>query len=190
MSDKTIRNLRLKADDCILVIVDVQERLMSSMKEETKNLISKNISILIQVAQKLEIPIIITEQYPKGLGKTLDEISSITPNIIPFEKISFSCMGSEEFVHSIRSLKRTKILLTGVETHVCCYQSTLDLLASGFIVHLISDATCSRKKHNWKTALSSLKDVGTYISSTEQVTFDLARVAGTDMFKLISSLVK
>ena len=109
MSDKAIQNLRLEADDCILVIVDVQERLMSSMKEETKNLISKNISILIQVAQKLEIPIIITEQYPKGLGKTLDEISSITPNIIPFEKISFSCMGSEEFVHSIRSLKRTKI---------------------------------------------------------------------------------
>ncbi len=190
MSDKTIQNLRLLADDCILVIIDVQERLMSSMEEEIKNLISKNILILIQVAQYLKIPIIVTEQYSKGLGKTLNEISSITPNVIPFEKNSFSCMGSEEFSNSIMNLKRTKILLTGVETHVCCYQSTLDLLESGFIVHLISDATCSRNKHNWKTALKSLKNAGTYISSTEQVIFDLARIAGTDVFKLISSLVK
>ena len=73
MSDKTIQNLRLHADDCVLVIIDVQERLMSSMEEETKNLISKNILILIQVAQYLKIPIIVTEQYSKGLGKTLKE---------------------------------------------------------------------------------------------------------------------
>ena len=190
MYDKTIQNLRLHADDCILVIVDTQERLMSSMEEKVRALVSKNISILIQVAQYLKIPIIITEQYPKGLGKTLNEISSIATNIIPLEKISFSCMGSEEFSNSIRNLKRTKILLTGVETHICCYQSTLDLLESGFIVHVISDATCSRNKHNWQIALNSLKDAGSYISTTEQVIFDLARVAGTDVFKLISSLVK
>ena len=190
MPHKEIKNLRLISDDCILVIVDVQKRLMSSMQEKIKKLILENISILIQVAHHLEIPIILTEQYPKGLGKTLDEISSISTNSIPIEKISFSCMGSDEFTNKIRNLQRTRILLTGMETHVCCYQTGLDLLESGFIVYSIVDATCSRKKHNWKIALSSLKEAGVYLSSTEQVVFDLLRIAGTNEFKFISSLLK
>lgn len=190
MSHKNIKNLRLISDDCILVIVDVQKRLMSSMQEKIKKLILKNISILIQVAHHLEIPIILTEQYPKGLGKTLDEISSISSNSVPIEKISFSCMGSKEFTNTIQNLKRTRILLTGMETHVCCYQTGLDLLKNGFIVYSITDATCSRNKHNWEIALSSLKDAGAYLSSTEQLVFDLIRIAGTNEFKFISSLLK
>ncbi|MED5580372.1 MAG: isochorismatase family protein [Nitrospinota bacterium] len=190
MPHKEIQNLRLVPDDCVLVIVDVQERLMSSMEEKIKELVLRNISILIQVAHHLEIPILLTEQYPKGLGKTLNEINSLSSGLIPLEKISFSCMGSDEFTKRIRNLKRTKVLLTGVETHVCCYQTGLDLLESGFIVYTITDATCSRKKNNWKIALASFRDAGACLSSTEQAVFDLIRVAGTNDFKFISSLVK
>ena len=112
------------------------------------------------------------------------------PGFAPIEKIAFSCCAEESFLPRLHETGRTKILLTGAETHVCCYQTALDLLDNGFIVHAVADATCSRSKLNWRTGLSALERAGAIPATTEQVLFDLLRVAGTEDFKILSKLIR
>ncbi len=185
-----IQDFRLTPGDTALLVVDVQEKLMAAMESGPRERTISSIRVLIETANRLGLPILATEQYPKGLGPTVGEIAEIVPDFSPFSKMSFSCLGEEGFTARLREVGSTKVVLTGCETHVCCYQTALDLMERGFIVHAVSDALCSRRKLNWRTGLSALERAGAIPATTEQVVFDLLRVAGTEDFKALARLIK
>jgi nicotinamidase-related amidase len=138
----------------------------------------------------IALPVLVTEQYPKGLGRTIEEIKKAVPDYQPIEKVSFSCCGEQEFINKLRALNRKTIVMTGMETHVCVLQTCIELLKEGFNVHLVKDAVCSRTKENWNTGVSFMRDAGAVISCTETVLFQFLRVAGTEEFKTISKRIR
>ena len=178
----------LSKDDSVLIIVDIQERLANAM--QVKDQVINNCLHLIELAKLYKIPVILTEQYPKGLGPTVDAIRNALPAYQSIEKSSFSCCGEPNFSGAIRDLMRKTVVLTGMETHVCVLQTCLDLLQQGFHVHLVKDAVCSRSKENWETGIEFMRDAGAVITCTETVLFQLLKVAGTDEFRAISKRIK
>ncbi|MFA5523595.1 MAG: isochorismatase family protein [Tissierellales bacterium] len=177
----------LKQEDTVLMIIDIQERLVPTMKYGKK--VIDNTNILISTAQKLNIPVIGTEQYPKGLGTTVSEISVNIDKDLIYDKISFSGY-MEEVKLALNSIGRKKIIITGMETHVCVFQTVRDLLDNGYQVFVAEDAVCSRSKENYKNGLSLMEKMGAVIYSTEAILFDLLKVAGTPVFKELSKLIK
>ena len=169
-------------------MVDVQERLAAVM--DRKEQVLDNCRRLIEGAKILDVPIAVTEQYPKGLGPTEEELRGALLSYEPFEKLTFSCCGEPSFTSALESLGRRTIILAGMETHVCVLQTALDLLRGGYGVHLVRDAVCSREKENWITGVDLMRDAGAVITSTETVLFQLLGKAGTEEFKAISKLVK
>jgi nicotinamidase-related amidase len=172
-----------------LVVVDVQEKLCRAMDPQVLEKLTGNISILLETAAELGLPATATEQYVKGLGETLPALKEklTTPRL---EKMTFSCCGGEGFLETLAASGRRQVILTGMETHVCVLQTALELLANGYIVHVVCDAVMSRRKENWKTALKTLTAAGAVLTSTESVVFQLLRAAGSDEFKKISKLVR
>jgi nicotinamidase-related amidase len=178
----------LSADDAVLVIVDIQERLVSAMP--AKETVMMNTLHLIELAKLLTLPVLLSEQYPKGLGRTIPEIQEALSACQPIEKMAFSCGQEPRFLTALEGLKRRTILLTGMETHVCVLQTALDLMHAGYTVHLVRDAVCSRSEQNWQAGLEFMRDAGAVITCTETVLFQLLKVAGTDAFKAISRRIK
>ena len=178
----------MRTNDAVIVIVDIQERLAAEMSERQKVL--DNCRRLIAVGKMKNIPILLNEQYPKGLGSTVAEIREALDIYEPLEKIAFSCCGSDTFTSRLAAVGKKKIILCGMETHVCVLQTCLDLLETGYEVHLVSDAVCSRTKENFRTAVEMMRDAGAVITSTETLLFQLVERAGTDEFKAVSRLVK
>jgi nicotinamidase-related amidase len=178
----------LNKDDTLLLIVDIQERLAVVMGERQK--VIDNCLHLIEAAKLLGIPVVVTEQYPKGLGPTVGEIKEALPPIIPVEKITFSCCGEPTFLTSLPPMSRKKIILTGMETHVCVLQTSLGLLKQGYAVHVVGDAVCSRSRDNFRTAIEFMRNAGAVITCTETVLFQLLEKAGTEEFKVISKRIK
>jgi len=178
----------LKRDRVTLVIVDIQERLAPAMKVKDK--IVANTVHLIEAAKLLKLPLLVTEQYPKGLGRTIPEISETLPEYAPIEKIAFSCCGERSFLDAVSATEKTQVILTGMETHVCVLQTCIDLLKAGYHVHAAADAICSRSKDNYRVALEFMRDAGAVISSTETILFQLLEKAGSEAFKTISSRIK
>lgn len=185
-----IQDFRLSPDESVLLIVDLQEKLMTAMPEAPRKRTLDSVHTLIAAASRLGFPIMVTEQYPRGLGPTVPSLAEAIPDFSPFEKMTFSCMGVSEFTSKLKALGRSKIILAGCETHVCCYQTGLELMGNGFIVHAVGDALCSRRKLNWRTGLAALERAGAIPATTEQVLFDLLKVAGTEDFKALSRLIK
>lgn len=175
-------------NNALLVIVDIQERLVTAMKK--KETVYKNCLHLIEAAKLLDIPVIVTEQYPKGLGPTVKEISDALPQYAPLEKVAFDCCKGDGFLEKIASLKRGHIILTGMETHVCVLQTCLSLLKEGYFPHLVSDAVCSRKKSDYLTGRELMRDAGAVITCTETLLFQLLEKAGTPEFKAISKRIR
>jgi nicotinamidase-related amidase len=167
---------QLDKKKAVLVIVDIQERLVPAMKKRQK--VYDNCNHLIEAAKLLEIPIVVTEQYPKGLGPTVNEIKDALPEYAPLEKVTFDCCKGEGFLERIASLKKKYIILTGMETHVCVLQTCLSLLKEKYTVHLVSDAVCSRKKDDYLTGKAMMH------------LFQLLEKAGTPEFKAISKRIK
>jgi nicotinamidase-related amidase len=178
----------LDKDNTALVIIDIQERLAAVMK--VKDDVIRNCTHLIELARLFAIPIVVTEQYPKGLGPTVGEIRDVLPEYKPIEKLTFSCCDEQTFSGEIRKLRRKKIILTGMETHVCVLQTCIGLLKDGYAIHLVRDAVCSRSKENWKAGIEFMRDAGAIITSTEAVLFQLLKTAGTEEFKIISNRIK
>src|SRR4030042_1762402 len=161
----------LKKENASLLIVDIQGNLANSMYG--KELLFKNAQKLIKGIQILGIPILLTEQNPKGLGPTIPEIADLVPNIRRIPKLSFSCCGDELFSKEFSALQRSQVLLTGIEAHVCLYQTTVDLAACGYDVHVVADAVSSRTAENRDIGLQKMKDAGASITSVETVLFEL-----------------
>lgn len=183
-----MKHFILSRENALLIIIDVQERLAVVM--ERKDRVVTNCQHLIEAAKLLDIPLIVTEQYPKGLGPTIPEIRSVLPSYAPLEKIDFSCCGESSFIDKISYYGRKQIIVAGMETHVCVLQTTLDLLKEGYPVHVVDDAVCSRKDENYRTALDLMRDAGAVINCTETVLFQLLKRAGTDEFRTISKRIK
>lgn len=179
----------IESDHTLLVIVDFQEKLAKAMKDEVLDNTLKNILKLINLAKIYSLPIILTEQYPKGLGNTLKEIKTLV-NEEPIEKLYFSCLQEEKFIQKISQLMRKKIILTGMETHVCVWQTALDFLIRDYRVFVPKDGVCSRRKEDWKTGLELIRQVGGVVSCTETLIFQILRKAGTTEFKKMLEFIK
>ena len=179
---------RLSREKAALVIVDVQEKLVPQMKFLEQ--MEQNIKILIASARRLGIPILMTEQYPKGLGGTIAGIAGELPDVEPVAKVTFSCWGDEAFRSRLEGSGRKQVILTGIETHVCVVETTLDLLAAGYSVYLPTDALCSRRKQNWQTGLRLARSAGAVLTCTETVFFQLLGRSDTPEFKELINLLK
>lgn len=180
----------LSAEESLLVVIDVQERLCKAMDEQVLGQLTANTAILLEAAHELQVPVAITEQYVKGLGTTVDALAEKAGTAPRYEKMAFSCCGCSEFVEQLRNSGRRQIVITGMETHVCVLQTVLELLDAGYQVQVVRDAVMSRSKRNWNTALEEMRQAGAVITCTEAVLFKWLRVAGTEPFKKLSKLVK
>ncbi len=178
----------LVLDNTALCIIDVQGKLAHLMHE--KEALFENVERLIKSAQILDMPIILTEQYPKGLGPTLSQFTELMPEVEPIDKISFSCCANDEFSEKIRKLGRRQLLISGIETHICIYQTSLDLIEAGYQPHLVADAVSSRSEFNKTIALNRMKDAGAFLTTTEMALFELLHSAEGPNFKAISKLIK
>ena len=176
----------LNIEDCILVIIDIQSKLVNASfsGDEAANCTTK----LSQAASILNIPSIITEQYPKGLGSTIKGIINTDAKIL--EKVSFSAMREPKFAKEIKKLERKQIILCGIETHICVLQTALDLIKKGYEVYIVNDACSSRKEHEHYSGLELLKQYGAKITCTEIVLFELLKTSKHQYFKPIQMLIK
>ena len=179
---------RLRLDSACMVMVDIQERLLPAVSGAEG--IRLNAVKLAAAAQTLSVPFIFTEQYPKGLGPTIPEIAALFPNFKPLPKVSFSCCGDEGFLREMKAVNRKQILICGIETHVCVYQTTVDLIASGYEVHVVADVISSRTAENRELGIERMLDEGAKLTSVEMALFELMRVAEGPKFKEVSKIVK
>jgi len=182
-----VSKFKLEAANSVLLVIDLQEKLMKAMKDSERVL--NNTNLLLATAKQFGIPVIVTEQYPRGLGSTVSEIKDNLPEHSYIEKVSFSsCIDS--FKNTIAALKRQTFIVVGTETHVCVFQTVRDLVEAGYDVQVVSDAVCSRFDLNYLNGLDLMKQAGAVVTNTETVVFDLLGCAGTPEFKAISPLVK
>jgi len=177
----------ISREGTVLVIIDVQEKLFPLIAE--KEIVSKNLQKLIKFAQIVKMPIVLTEQYPKGLGRTIPEIKKLIPNVNPIEKVEFNCFGSEEFQNILQRLEAKTLILTGIETHICVSQTAIDGLRR-YRVGVISDAVSSRRLEDKEIGLERMKQSGVIILSTEMFIYEILKRAGTAEFKEALKLVK
>jgi nicotinamidase-related amidase len=173
----------LEADQCALIVIDIQEKLLPPIFQ--KEQLVRNSQLLIRLAGILKIPALVTTQYAKGLGNTIPEISSLLPDAEPINKLAFSCFGSDVFCSLLKRLpgNRNTVLLCGMESHICVAQTALAALREGYLVHVASDAVSSRTEWNWKIGLERMRAAGASLSSTEMMIYELLRASGTQAFK-------
>lgn len=170
-----------------LAVIDMQEAFRPMISNFSE--IASRIAVLVEGFRLLKVPVLVTEQYPKGLGKTVDEITSKGEALEPIEKLTFSACGVDEFDMKLRERHVEQVAICGIETHICVSQTAHDLLALGYQVHLISDATGTRLPHNRDVAIGKLEKAGAVISSVEAALFELCAQAGTPEFKTIQRLI-
>jgi nicotinamidase-related amidase len=150
----------LEADQCALVVIDIQQKLLPPIFQ--KEQLVRNSQLLIRAAGILKIPTVVSTQYAKGLGGTVPEVASLLPGIEPVDKTLFSCFGSDVFCSLLKRLpgQRNTLLLCGMESHICVTQTALAALRDGYLVHVASDAVSSRTEWNWKIGLDRMRAAG------------------------------
>jgi len=178
----------LSADNTALLIIDIQEKLFRVMHNQ-EALQEKAITI-IQGAQMLDLPVLLTEQYPKGLGQTIPEITQVLHTYEPIEKQTFSCCNNQDFLQALKQSGASQILVTGIETHVCIYQTVSQLLERDYHVEIVADAVTSRFPGDREIALERMQRDGARMTSVEMALFAMLQSAGDPRFKEISKLVK
>jgi nicotinamidase-related amidase len=173
----------LEADQCALIVVDIQEKLLPPIFQ--KEQLVRNSKLLIRAAAVLKIPSIMSTQYAKGLGKIVPEVASLLPETEAIDKDRFSCFGSDVFCTLLKRLpgNRNTLLLCGMESHICVTQTVLAALCEGYLVHVASDAVSSRTEWNWKIGLDRMRVAGAVISSTEMMIYELMRSSASPAFK-------
>lgn len=178
----------LNSENTGLVIIDAQEKLMQVMgrKERVMDRICK----LLDLARVFGLPVVLTEQYSKWLGPTLPEIQEMLPAYTPIEKLHFDCCNVPAFNEHLETAGIRNIILTGVETHICVFQTCVSLLERGYTVHIPHHGVDSRTEDNWRIGLSLMQEAGALITSTETVIFQILKKAGTDEFKALLKTIK
>ncbi len=181
----------LVSDDSALVVVDIQGKLLSAMPAAETEAMLANTGKLLVAAGLLSVPVLVTEQYPKGLGPTAEVIAAQLPNTSQcFEKTAFSCCGCDEFNQVLTASRRRQVVLVGQESHVCVLQTAVDLQNRGFYVHVVEDAVCSRADNHKQNALRRLRHLGVAVTNHESVLFEWLRDAKHSHFKAISALLR
>jgi|ADurb_H2B_02_Slu_FD_contig_31_1730075_length_1336_multi_2_in_0_out_0_2 hypothetical protein len=180
----------LHADDCMAMVIDIQEKLFAVMEQSTGAALLRNSRILLETAKTLDIPLIVTEQYPGGLGRTVPEIGGRIRGLPLFEKTFFSCCRDTAIRERIEAIARKTVIVMGIEAHVCVFQTVIDLLMAGYRVVVASDAVCSRRESDRNEALHEMRRAGSLVYSTEMIAFMLLEKAGTLQFKQLAPLFK
>jgi nicotinamidase-related amidase len=180
----------LAADQCALAVIDIQEKLLPPIFNREQ--LVRNSQLLIRLARILEVPILMTTQYAKGLGRTVPEISELAPSTDAIDKLEFGCFANDDFCAAIKVLpgQRTTLLLCGMEAHICVMQTALGALRKGYLVHVASDAIGSRAEWNWHIGMERMRAAGAIISSTETIIYELLRASGTAQFKEMLKYLK
>jgi nicotinamidase-related amidase len=187
-------DLRLDRQRIALLLVDFQQRLAAAMAPGEVAACERNIVLLVELAKQLRLPVVLSEQYPKGLGPTMPALLACLNQpgleVTRIEKIEFSCTDSPAFVEVYRKLRRDQWIVVGMEAHVCVYQTARGLVAMGARVHVPADAVVSRAPANVHVGLDLCRQAGAVVTGTETVVFDALRKAGTDEFRALSRLLK
>ncbi|WP_153730817.1 hydrolase [Sporosarcina obsidiansis] len=178
----------LQKEQTVFVLVDVQGKLAQIVNES--EVLHDNLQKLIKGLQVLEVPILWLEQYPDGLGKTSESLSSLLEGQEPIAKMTFSAVGNEEFMKQLESSGRKQVLIAGIETHICVYMTAADLVNQGYEVEVIEDAVTSRTKENKQIGLEKMKGLGIPATCVETALYELIGEAGTDEFKKVLKIVK
>ena len=179
----------LDARRAALAVIDVQEAFRQHIPDFAE--VAARCALVAHAARLLNVPVVVTEQYPKGLGRTAPEIKAVLPQgFEPVEKTAFSSCGAHEFVSQLEGAGARQVLLCGVETHVCVNQTAHDLLARGYQVHLLADCVSSRAEQNKRVGVEKMLRSGALPSSTELALFELMRDARHEQFKAIQKLIK
>ena len=166
-------SLKTEAESSVLVIVDIQTRLGDAMPDKVLNRVLQNTALLARAAELLEVPVMLTEQYPQGLGPTHAMVAEAIPaSCRRFAKTTFSCLGADGFPAVIASLQRQQVVLAGMEAHICVLQTAQDLAATGAEVFVVEDAICSRRLENYQNAIERLRANRIHVVSAESVVFE------------------
>ena len=172
-------------NDCVVVAIDFQEKLVRMLNEKSPAI---KMSKLIKAAKVLEIPILVTEQYPKGLGYTIPEFELSENSAI--EKTAFSALQENDFCNALVKTGRKTVIIAGIETHICVYQTVVELLDNGFNVYVLADCCASRNQSDYETGINLMKQIGAKITSLEIILFELLKTSHHANFKEIQGLIK
>lgn len=179
------------ADGSQLVVVDFQTKLAAAIPDDVRSRVLHQIQVLLKAAAAIGVPVLVTEQYPQGLGPTESAISSLfPPGLQRFDKTRFSCCGANGFLPALAQGGRPQVVLAGMETHVCVLQTAFELRQLGYQVFVVEDAVCSRKKEHFRNAIGRLRQAGVTVSNTESVLFEWLRDAQHARFREISALLR
>lgn len=179
----------LRAEDCVLAVIDIQEKLLPPIWEKERMV--RNSEMLIRLANIVNMPVTVTTQYARGLGPVVPEIASLLPNSQVIDKLEFGCFGNGDFCSALGRISgRNTLLLCGMETHICVMQTALGALNQGLQVHVAADAVSSRTELNWKLGLERMRAAGAVLSSTEMMLYELMAKSGTPVFKAMLKYIK
>ncbi len=186
--------LAIEPADAALLVIDIQQRLAQVMPGELVARLERNVAILAELARRFELPVVLTRQYPKGLGDTItavrEALEPLGEALHSYDKIEFSACEAPAFEDAWSKLGRRTWLVVGMETHVCVYQSVRQLCQRGASVHVLADAVCSRTRENHTIGLELMRRAGAFVSATEVACFDVLRRADSEHFKALSRLIK
>lgn len=185
-----ITKFYITPDNTALFIIDIQDSLFNSMEYEMRKKVAKNVGILIELAKQYSLPILLTEQYRKGLGSTIKELMERLQGVVAYDKLTFDCMKDDRIREQVNRIKRSNIILCGIESHICVLTTALSLLKENYNVIIASDAVCSRRGHEWDMAIQALRQAGSIVYPTETIAFMMLEKAGTERFKKLSPLFK
>lgn len=185
-----LKKFQLSADQAVLVVVDIQERLVTAMPEQPYQRMRNTVAMLAAGAAELGVPIVTTEQYPQGIGHTVAELAESCARGAVVEKVSFGCCGEPAFLEAIEQTGRRQVIVTGMEAHVCVYLTVLGLLEAGYPVHLVEDGICSRRKQDFQAAVASARQAGAVAVTAEMVLFQMLQDSRHASFRAISKLIK
>jgi len=180
--------MRILKEQAVGLVIDMQERLFPFITENEA--LTRNAGILIRGLQALQLPVIVTEQYTKGLGPTIKPLQDLMAGMEILEKSAFSCCDDLAFMKKLEELDRKFVVITGIESHVCVLQTTIDLLTHNYIPVVVEDCVSSRSLNDKRIAIYRMRKEGAVITTYESVLFELLRYSGTEEFKAISRLVK
>jgi nicotinamidase-related amidase len=183
---------RLLPDRSLLLVVDVQERLAVAMPEGAMAQLLKNTALLLDAAKVLGVPVVCSEQYPKGLGPTVPPLAEKLRDlgVTPLEKLAFGAADDPKVARAVADRAPGAVIVAGMETHVCVFQTVRDLAHAGYAVHVVGDAVCSRREAHVSMGLELCERAGAYVAPAETVVFDWLRKAGSDEFKALSRLMR
>lgn len=176
------------AEDSLLLVIDPQEKLVRMIHNREE--VVGSIARLLKFASIFSLPVLLTEHYPQGLGYTVEEVKSALPEYRPVLKRIFSCFGVPEFEDAVRRAGRKRLLICGIETHICVCQTVLDALHRGYLVQVVADAVGTRRPEDHRIALERMRDAGATVTTSEALIYEITLRADTEEFKKVLDLVK